>query len=191
MRLRVPAPRRLRSLALLALLGSAFALASLADAPRSEADPLDLGEENSWLRVQNIGRRDAKIEIEFFDLDGTPVGSDRCPREGACEALRPGYGWSFFQQEYAELDEGYRGSAVVSVDQPFVALLARDVFENGQFRIAWRRAQPGARNRDALRADRAAHRPIRLAHLPSRTPAPRSRPASRSSTTTRAPPVPP
>ena len=135
MRLRVPAPRRLRSLVLLALLGSAFALASLADAPRSEADPLDLGEENSWLRVQNIGRRDAKVEIEFFDLDGTPVGSDRCPREGACEALRPGYGWSFFQQEYAELDEGYRGSAVVSVDQPFVALLARDVFENGQFRI--------------------------------------------------------
>ncbi len=136
MRLRFPTPRRLRPLALLALLVAAFALASLADAPRSEADPLDLGEENSWLRVQNIGGRAASVEVEFFDLSGESVATDRCPRAGGCGALEPGYGWSFFQQEYGPLDEGYRGSAVVTVDQPFVALLARDVFENGLFRIA-------------------------------------------------------
>ena len=135
MRLRSAAPRRLRPFALLALLLAAFVLASLADAPRSEADPLDLGEENSWLRIQNIGRRDATIVVEFFDLAGKRVSTDRCPREGACEALVPGSGWSFFQQEYPGLDEGYRGSAVVTVDQPFVALLARDVFQDGMFRI--------------------------------------------------------
>ncbi len=136
MRLRVPAPPRLRSFVLLALLAAAFAFASLADAPRSEADPLDLGEENSWLRVQNIGGRAASVEVQFFDLAGKLVATDRCPRAGGCETLQPGYGWSFFQQEYEPLDEGYRGSAVVTVDQPFVALLARDVFDNGQFRIA-------------------------------------------------------
>ena len=96
MRLRFPAPRRLRPLALLALLAAAFALASLADAPRSEADPLNLGEENSWLRVQNIGGRAASVEVEFFDLSGESVATDRCPRVGGCEALEPGYGWSFF-----------------------------------------------------------------------------------------------
>ncbi|MYB43197.1 MAG: hypothetical protein F4X76_13670 [Chloroflexi bacterium] len=130
-----PAPPRPRPLALLALLAAAFALASLADAPRSEADPLDLGEENSWLRIQNIGRHAANIEVQFFDLDGDLVGADRCPRRGECEALAPGSGWSFFQQGYDPLDVGYRGSAVVAVDQPFVALLARDVFQDGLFRI--------------------------------------------------------
>lgn len=134
-RFRLPAPPRVRSLVLLTLLAAAFALASLADAPRSEADPLDLGEENSWLRVQNIGRRDASVEVQFFDLDGDLVGSDHCPRSGGCEPLMPGAGWSFFQQGYDQLAEGYRGSAVVTVDQPFFALLARDVFQNGYFRI--------------------------------------------------------
>ena len=135
MRLWLPAPPRPRPFALLALLLAAFVLASLGDAPRSEADPLDLGEENSWLRVQNIGGRDATVDVQFFDLDGRLVGSDRCPGSGGCEALAPGAGWSFFQQGYEALDEGYRGSAVVTVDQPFVTLLARDVFENGYFRI--------------------------------------------------------
>ena len=136
MRLRSPAPRRLRPLAFLALLAAAFALASLADAPLSEADPLDLGEENSWIRVQNLGLGDANIEVEFFDLAGELVATDRCPRADGCAALAPGYGWSFFQQGYDPLAEGYRGSAVVTVDQPFVALLARDVFQDGYFRIA-------------------------------------------------------
>lgn len=121
---------------LAALLAAALALASLADAPRGEADDLDLGEENSWLRVQNIGGTPASVEIQFFDLGGDLVATDRCPRSGSCEALPPGWGWSFFQQEYDPLEEGYRGSAAVTVDQPFVALLARDVFEDGVFRIA-------------------------------------------------------
>ena len=136
MRLRSAAPRQLRPFAFLTLLAAAFALASLADAPRSEADPLDLGEENSWVRVQNLGLGDASIEVEFFDLAGDLVATDRCPRVDGCAALAPGSGWSFFQQGYAPLAEGYRGSAVVTVDQPFVALLARDVFQDGYFRIA-------------------------------------------------------
>ena len=125
------------SIALAALLGATVVLAALAsDARRGEAQPLDLGEENSWLRIQNVGRRAATVQIEFYDLDGAPTGSDHCPRAGGCASLAPGFGWSFFQQGYTPLGEGYRGSAFVTVDQPFVALLARDVFKDGLFQIA-------------------------------------------------------
>ena len=127
---------RPRALVLMACAVAALALASLGDSGRGEAQPLDLGEENSWLRIQNVGRRAATVEIDFFDLEGALAGSDRCPRGDDCGALSPGFGWSFFQQGYSALSEGYRGSAFVTVDQPFVALLARDVFKDGQFQIA-------------------------------------------------------
>ena len=126
------APRRI-ALAVIALV--ALALAALDAAPRGEAQPLDLGDENSWLRVQNVGGRAAEVAIDFYDLGGDMVGSDGCPLAG-CPALSPGFGWSFFQQGHQPLDDGYRGSAYVTVDQPFVALLARDVFRDGLFRIA-------------------------------------------------------
>ena len=129
-------PRSRRGALALALLAAATALGAIASARPSEAQPLDLGEENSWLRVQNVGRREATVEIAFFDLAGDGVASDRCPRGGDCGALAPGFGWSFFQQGYEPLGEGYRGSAFVTVDQPFVALLARDVFKDGRFQIA-------------------------------------------------------
>ena len=100
------------------------------------AEPIELGEENSWIRIQNVGRAPANIELSFFDLEGNVVATDACPRDGGCSALPPGFGWSFFQQGFAGLPEGYRGSAFVTVDQPFVAILARDVFKDGVFQIA-------------------------------------------------------
>ena len=133
----VPLPARApRLIALAAFAAAALALAALDAAPRSEAQPLDLGEENSWLRVQNVGGRAATVGIDFYDLGGGVVGSDGCPLADGCRALAPGFGWSFFQQGYPPLGDGYRGSAYVTVDQPFVALLARDVFRDGLFRIA-------------------------------------------------------
>lgn len=111
------------------------ALAAVAGATPGEAQRVSLGEENSWLRIQNVGGEPATIDIEFYDKDGGAVARDYCPREDACEALPPGFGWSFFQQGYRPLEAGYRGSAVVTVDQPFVALLARDVFKAGLFQI--------------------------------------------------------
>ena len=121
--------RRAAGLAALALAAAA------AGAAPGGAETLALGEENSWLRIQNVGERAAAVEIAFFDLDGGEVAHDRCPREGGCGALPPGSGWSFFQQGYEPLAAGYRGSATITVDQPFVALLARDAFEDGAFRI--------------------------------------------------------
>ena len=62
--------RTRRSVALLVLV-AAFAVvaAAVGDVRPGEAQPLDLGEENSWLRIQNVGRRAATVEIEFYDDD--------------------------------------------------------------------------------------------------------------------------
>ena len=133
-RLRIPV-RRARRAAALAALCAVAALGAVAGAAPGAAQPADLGEENSWLRIQNVGRRAAEVEIEFFNPDGGAVARDDCPRAGACDAVPPGFGWSFFQQGFEPLDVGYRGSAFVTVDQPFVALLARDVFKDGLFQI--------------------------------------------------------
>ncbi|MCY4454874.1 MAG: hypothetical protein OXC56_01025 [Chloroflexi bacterium] len=127
---------RPRRAAGLVALGVLVAFATLAGARPGEAQRVDLGEENSWLRIQNVGGHPAEIEIEFFNLDGGAVTRDYCPRTDACDELRPGFGWSFFQQGYQGLEPGYRGSAVATVSQPFVALLARDVFKDGFFQIA-------------------------------------------------------
>ena len=102
----------------------------------TQAQPVDLGEENSWIRIQNLGGLPAEIDISFYDLAGREVATDSCPSANGCGALPPGFGWSFFQQGLAGLDTGYRGSAFVTVDQPFVALLARDVFKDGAFQIS-------------------------------------------------------
>ena len=58
---------------------AALAIASLGDSGRGEAQPLDLGEENSWLRIQNVGRRAATVEIDFFDLAGALAGQRPLP----------------------------------------------------------------------------------------------------------------
>jgi len=112
------------------------ALAALASSrPALDAQALSLGDENSWIRVQNLGGQPASVEVTFYDLAGNAVAEDGCP-DGGCAAIEPGFGWSFFQQGSATLGGGYRGSAFVTADQPFVALLARDVFKGGQFQIA-------------------------------------------------------
>jgi hypothetical protein len=101
------------------------------------AQSVDLRDENSWLRIQNVGTSAAAIEIDFYDNAGARVAQDTCPRAGVCAALRPGFGRSFFQQTLSTLPDGYRGSAYVNADQPFVALLARDVLRtDGTFQIA-------------------------------------------------------
>lgn len=104
--------------------------------PYLGATELNLGDENSWIRIQNVGIRPATIDISFYDIDGSELATDSCPREDHCVELLPGFGWSFFQQGFENLSEGYRGSAFVTVDQPFVSLLARDVFKDGVFQIA-------------------------------------------------------
>jgi hypothetical protein len=93
------------------------------------------GVENSWLRVQNIGTADAAVEVEYFDEQGRIAGKDVCPST-ACPALFPGSGWTFFQKGNPSLVPGFQGSAIVSTDQPIVALLAKDVVRGIFFSIA-------------------------------------------------------
>jgi len=111
----------------------AFALAAFAmDGDPAASQALSLGDENSWIRIQNVGTEPSAIDIDFFNNQGTHVATDTCPKSGVCEALAPGFGRSFFQQSLTELPEGYRGSAFISADQPFVAMLARDVLRTDE-----------------------------------------------------------
>jgi hypothetical protein len=119
-----------------ALLALAVLAALSSRGPSLDAQALSLGDENSWVRVQNLGGQAATVALSFYDPGGVEVASDGCPKANVCGPIEPGFGWSFFQQGYSGLQNGYRGSAFVTSDQPFVALLARDVFKGGVFQIA-------------------------------------------------------
>jgi len=126
-------PRRL--LALLPLLALSL-IAVLWGGERLGAQSASLPVENSWIRIQNVGTSPATIQLDFYEADGTLVATDGCPRPDDCAALPPGFGWSFFQQSLDDLEPGYQGSAFVTADQPFVAMLARDaILANGEFQI--------------------------------------------------------
>ena len=104
---------------------------------RGEAQVAALGDENSWIRIQNVGSLPATLDVAFYDLAGRLLGKDGCPKANTCDAITSGSGRSFFQQTLDNLPVGYRGSAYVTSDQPFTALLARDVVRpDGTFQIA-------------------------------------------------------
>lgn len=131
--LRASLPRRRVAAVALAAVVAVAVLA--AQRPALAAQALSLGDENSWLRIQNVGARPATVDVTFFDAAGSKLATDGCPKAGLCPAIAPGVGWSFFQQGFDGLHVGYRGSALVKADQPFVGLLARDAFKGGLFQI--------------------------------------------------------
>ena len=131
---------RRASLALRLVLSAAglslLALSTTSDQPAAKATgSYSFGTENSWIRVQNVGSADAQVDLNYFSESGQVAGTDSCPSD-RCDALYPGSGWTFFQGENASLPPGFQGSAVVSTDQPVVAILAKDVFRGGAFSIA-------------------------------------------------------
>lgn len=131
-RIRVRSWRRLAFVPLLAL----SLVAVLWGGGHLRAQSLKLPIENSWIRIQNVGTAPATIQLDFYEDDGTLVATDGCPQVDGCAALPPGFGWSFFQQSLEDLDPGYQGSAFVTADQPFVAMMARDTFlPDGEFQI--------------------------------------------------------
>ncbi|MEX2373486.1 MAG: hypothetical protein WD800_06745, partial [Dehalococcoidia bacterium] len=150
----MPGPRlngrrpRLAAAVILAFALSAFAFGGTPAA----SQVADLGDENSWIRIQNVGTEAAAVELDFYDNAGNLVATDACPSSGNCDALPSGFGRTFFQQTLTSLPNGYRGSAYVTADQPFTALLSRDVLRtDGEFQIAGDalRLGPGA-SRHAL-----------------------------------------
>ena len=97
--------------------------------------PYSFGAENSWIRIQNIGDANANVEIDYVDEQGQIVGRDFCPSP-TCPPMYPGSGWTFFQRDNPSLPRGFQGSAIVTTDQPVVALLAKDIFNGPLFSIA-------------------------------------------------------
>ena len=128
--------RRLRAIAALCLATALLAI-TLAGGDRSEGQTAKLGDENSWLRIQNVGSLPAHIDLNFFDPAGRLVAKDGCPRTNVCDAITSGSGRSFFQQTFTGLPVGYRGSGYVVSDQPFTGLMARDVLRpDGSYQIS-------------------------------------------------------
>lgn len=115
------------------LLLSAIAVGGPGRQPAEVRAAFTFGVENSWIRVQNIGNGNANIEVDYYDESGRLAGQDVCPTAGVCPALVPGEGWTFFQKDNPSLPAGFRGSAVITSDQPLVAILAKDVIRDGQF----------------------------------------------------------
>jgi hypothetical protein len=92
------------------------------------------GQENSWVRVQNIGGTNANVVVSYYSEAGGLLAQDGCPGP-ACGPIGPGQGWTFFTENHPGLPAGYQGSAVVESDQPIVALYAKDIRRNGRFMI--------------------------------------------------------
>jgi len=105
--------------------------AGIAPAP---AAAYSFGDENSWIRVQNVGTGDANVTIAYFDADGRLLAGDGCPTP-ACPRLGPGQGATFFQALNPALPSGYRGSATVYSNQPLAVLEAKDVGRSGAMLI--------------------------------------------------------
>src|SRR4051812_43684266 len=102
--------------------------------PVAAAPGYSFGNENSWIRVQNIGSDNANVEIDYFDESGKLAAKDSCPST-TCPTMYPGSGWTFFQRDNPSLPQGFQGSAVISTDQPIVALLAKDVYRGSLYSI--------------------------------------------------------
>ncbi|MBM4409847.1 MAG: hypothetical protein FJ037_00720 [Chloroflexi bacterium] len=119
-------PITVRRAATALVLVAALAVAALAP-DRGVAQQARLAEENSWLRVQNVGTQPVTLDLTFYQPNGTQAAKDGCPKAGVCDAISPGSGRSFFQQTLDALPRGYRGSGYLVGDQPFVAMLARDL----------------------------------------------------------------
>jgi hypothetical protein len=133
-------------------------------APAYAAPPMSFtfGQENSWIRIQNIGGASANVTVSYFDANGAKMAQDSCPSP-ACPNLGPGQGWTFFQNGNPQLPSGYQGSALVESDQPIVALQAKDIMRNGAFMIdgstttvasgSYRMYLPLLANRDGAQQD--------------------------------------
>ncbi len=136
--------RRLRAVAAL-FLATAVLAVTLSTSDHSEAQTAKLGDENSWLRIQNVGSLPATIDLNFYDATGRLVAKDGCPRLNTCDKITSGSGRSFFQQTFDGLPVGYRGSGHLTSDQPFTALMARDLLRSdGTYQIAGESLRLGA-----------------------------------------------
>lgn len=85
-----------------------------------------LHNENSWIRIQNMGSADATIDIKYLDEHGQTVFDQTCPAWGVCPYIAPGAGWTFEERQNPYLPSGFIGSAVITSDQPLAVLLAKD-----------------------------------------------------------------
>lgn len=68
----------------------------------------------------------ANIEIAYYDQDGVLVATDM-------GTIPPGGSASYYQGDNAGLPDGFRGSAVISSDQPVVALVGQQALDSSYY----------------------------------------------------------
>ena len=96
-----------------------------------------LNNENSWIRIQNMGSVDATIEIKYMAEDGHVVAQQTCPTWSLCPYIAPGAGYTFDARQNPSLPGGFTGSAVITSDQPIAVLLAKDAGgQSGSYQAA-------------------------------------------------------
>jgi hypothetical protein len=110
-------------------------LASQGEEQARATGGFSFGVENSWIRIQNIGKANATVDLDYYDETGKLAGKDTCP-SASCPPMYPGSGWTFFQGENPTLASGFKGSSIISTDQPVVAVMAKDVRRGSKVSIA-------------------------------------------------------
>lgn len=85
----------------------------------------NVGTENSWIRVQNMGSQAATVEVQYVNENGTVITSE------TSWPLAPGEGWTFNQAASPNVPKGFLGSAVLISDQPMAVLMAKDSDRGG------------------------------------------------------------
>jgi hypothetical protein len=79
-----------------------------------------LHNENSWIRIQNMGSAAATVQISYMNEGGQVVTTQASP------AIPPGAGYTFVESQNSALPSGFQGSATITSDQPVAVLLAKD-----------------------------------------------------------------
>ena len=73
-----------------------------------------------WIRVQNVGSSPANVTVTYYDGTGNAVSTDS-------HQVDPGASTMFSVSGNAAVPKGYRGSAVITSDQPVVAIRRTDM----------------------------------------------------------------
>jgi hypothetical protein len=92
-----------------------------------------LHNENSWIRIQNMGSTNATVEIKYVSESGQTVAVQTCPTWGVCPYIAPGAGWTFAASQNPALPSGFLGSAIITSDQPIAVILAKDADGGGGY----------------------------------------------------------
>ncbi len=127
--------------ALLALAGNATAASRARAWPRVDFPPpaalksadyrrqISTGRQNTFIQLMNVGQQPSTVVVDYYKDDGTFVAEDPPATVAANGPL------SIFQSTNNRLPPGFFGTAVISSDQPFRAVITTNVQDGNQISL--------------------------------------------------------